>query len=965
MRYILIIAFLINGQLLKAQNNQYTRKFFNQFDGLLTQTINSIEKDASGRLLIASDNGLFLFDGKHFSRAPFHSEVHSKRIDDIIVISPGEYLLLGGNTNAVYYIKDNKIVWKETIDGARNVKQLVSYNPASNTLFIKKGASIYKKQGGADDIPQLVYEGKNLISFVSDHLDRLYIWDAFTLTFQDNNQTKVLYQPSSKDLIWRYLVKDNKDIVAWAQDTIMTFREGLLISKTYCETPDHLVVRDAREFDDGSIWFATQNSEILEFDGNKAIGHGKRFNLDNLIVTSAYKDINGTVWLGTIGKGLLMVRPSRVALIENSKEKKINCFAENKNHLLVGTGNGIYLLDGSNLLPLRTGVDFTSQMDDVFFDNYTHQLNYHEGYWLISTMRTRVKYKFLQEVSNLLGEKAIVKNGPSSSIYGSRIYHGFWGSFSTRPISPSGIGEKIKFKPQSNCGRTNRFTNTPEGIIVTCDYGIYLIEPDEKTVDTTLVVGRNILGSENIYNDLIISGQDWFISTSSGVLKAKFQPDTKSIDNIEQISFTESHTLCQAYDSILWIGTSQGVLKYSKGKIDRFSLNENIDRQKVISLHFSEKLRKLFVGTGAGLYWFDPSQQIERDQLFRIIEYRINYQGNSDTAFMDISLANNENSFAIQVDFLNFLSPDEAFLGYSINEQPMQLATDNQVLFNSLQPGDYHFEIWGETSIGQRTDSKSFQISILQPFWKRTEGILLFILATALLLWMVFAIRLRQTRKRARREHETQTALNQLERKALNLSLNPHFLFNSLNSIQSKISQHNDEDLVNYIADFSNLMRNTLENSERNSISIEEEIGILENYLHMEQRRYPDRFDFEINISTQVEELEAEIPPMLLQPFVENSIIHGILPATYKGKIKINIAYEDGYLVFYITDNGLGLGAVKNTRHEPKAIEITKKRVQLLNDSNSLILENLTGHENNITGVRVTIRLKLEQEHLD
>ena len=969
MRRVAFILLLLWSYTLWAQKPHYTKTYFNQFDGLLTQTVNSIENDGNGGLLIASENGLFLFDGKQFTRPAYVSQIKSKRIDDILPIAPGEYLLLGGNTNGVYYIKNNEIVWKEAIEGARNIQQLVSYSPPTNTLYFKRGTKLYKKEAGTNQASQLVYDNENIISFSTDYAGDLYVWDSYDLKYIKDGTQKAIYTPTLRsrewavDLIWRYLLAKNGNLIAWGQDTIMTIKDGKILSKLYQETPDHLVVRDVREFEDGSIWYANQSGDLLEFDGKKVYNHKARLGLDDHVITSAYRDKNRTMWLGTIGQGLLMIRPSDIALVENSADTKINCFVENDNHLLVGTENGIYLVGDNALKPLTKGVDFAADMEDVFFSNYTHQLNYHDDYWLVSTIRTRVRFRYVWEVRNILGQKAVIKNGPSSAIFNGIFYTGFWGSFSIRTISQGGVGEQIRFKPKHNLGRTNRFLEVKDGVLAICDFGIYHIAENKGLIDTTCVLPANSLGKDNTYNDLIITDSNWYVSTSNGVFAAKYSSEAKAIDSIQQLSFVESYALCQTPDGALWSGTLQGLLKYSNGQLESFTFNEDIDQRRVTSLFYSDRRQRLFVGTIAGLYHFDPKKKKQEDKLFKLVRYKINYLEKDSSNFDEIELGPNENTFSIEADFINFLSNTKARLVYAIDGQTAQLATDNTAIFNSLESGDHAFRIWGETEGGQKTNERQFQITILPPFWQRTEGILLFLVSLGLIFWVTATIRLRQVKKRAQLEQEAQLTLNQLERKALNLSLNPHFLFNSLNSIQSRISQHNDEDLVNYIADFSNLMRRTLENSERNTISLEEEVNVLEHYLRMEQRRYRGRFDFEVKLDSGVEELEAEIPPMLLQPFVENSIIHGILPSSNKGLIEVFITHKDGFLIFEITDNGVGImSSSSRTKHEPKAIGITKKRIMLLHEDNTLELMDLSKQNDMKQGMRVTIKLKLESD---
>ena len=176
------------------------------------------------------------------------------------------------------------------------------------------------------------------------------------------------------------------------------------------------------------------------------------------------------------------------------------------------------------------------------------------------------------------------------------------------------------------------------------------------------------------------------------------------------------------------------------------------------------------------------------------------------------------------------------------------------------------------------------------------------------------------------------------EQKALHLQMNPHFVFNCLGSISSFIVQNGTDSALKYLAKFSKLMRLTLEYSKESLIPIDKEIESLQNYLELEQLRFNHIFDFKISKSEAIED-DMALPPLLLQPFVENAIIHGLIPKKEKGRIEVNFYIEDSSLICTVLDNGIGFENSQKMKenllsiHKSMALDITKKRLELMEAS--------------------------------
>jgi tetratricopeptide (TPR) repeat protein len=248
---------------------------------------------------------------------------------------------------------------------------------------------------------------------------------------------------------------------------------------------------------------------------------------------------------------------------------------------------------------------------------------------------------------------------------------------------------------------------------------------------------------------------------------------------------------------------------------------------------------------------------------------------------------------------------------------------------------------------------------------RQTQFTIFSILGAILLIGLIFLI---YNRRQVKRRLTLQKEVAEYEQKALHLQMNPHFVFNCLGSISSFIVQNGTDSALKYLSKFSKLMRLTLEYSKGSLIPIDKEIESLQNYLELEQLRFHNKFDFSIQSSDKVE-FNMGIPPLLIQPFVENAILHGLVPKENKGKIEVSFDVENSQLVCTITDDGIGVSKSKQMKensmqaHKSMALEITKKRLEIMEATISKSAQiDIQEIENNheITGTKVTLRLPVQ-----
>ena len=301
---------------------------------------------------------------------------------------------------------------------------------------------------------------------------------------------------------------------------------------------------------------------------------------------------------------------------------------------------------------------------------------------------------------------------------------------------------------------------------------------------------------------------------------------------------------------------------------------------------------------------------------------------------------------------------EDASVWNSLQQGSLELA--------GLSPGQHLVSVRAGNSRGNYTVAYSFTIQVPPPWWRNS-----WVLASALLLFMAaiyFFYRWRMNRviqlsHQKAQALETQNELLRLEQSALQLQMNPHFLFNALQSIQHSILTGEKDSARRDLQRFSKLMRSMLEQSRQKSILLEDEMEGLKLYLETERMLRPDRFDFELNIDPELDPSFLKIPPMLIQPFVENAIKHGV-PHDRKGMITVSFQPRGRHLSCVVSDNGPGWGE-KVSQHKSAGLDVTRSRLRSYFDSDRndlLIFEERKDADGKVQGLTVHILVPVLDE---
>lgn len=497
--------------------------------------------------------------------------------------------------------------------------------------------------------------------------------------------------------------------------------------------------------------------------------------------------------------------------------------------------------------------------------------------------------------------------------------------------------------------------------------GLIKIEPENKTT-TSLgtqypsLLNRIIAIKKGADNDL------WIASSGSGLIHFK---DGKVI-HILNMDTGISNDICTSLfidSNEIWLGTSKGLNRIiprgNNWDITSITTANGLAANFINSVYVHNNV--VYTGTSAGLTYFNKNSLIEKS-ICRLHITGISAGNTSLKKDSILSFPHNTLNIKIEFTAISFKSAGDIHYYHRLKglEDDWNVTTDNFVNYSTLPPGDYNLLIKAINKFGVESETKTISIRIhpawwqTWPFWLAVIGLLLLLIA------LLYRRSIRSIRKKEKLKRETEARFAALEQQALQAQMNPHFIFNSLNSIQSFILDLDVEGANKYLATFASLIRQTLDNSSSPLISLSSELKYLDTYLQLEKLRFKDKFNYTIQTGDDINQQATLIPGMLLQPYVENSLRHGIQHRKdNQGIIAIEATGTTGGITYTIKDNGVGrkkseeLKSRKHIEYQSKGTAISLKRINAINNqfgSNIRVnMEDICGAEGTVEGTIVTL----------
>ncbi|GAB3989242.1 hypothetical protein GCM10028807_13720 [Spirosoma daeguense] len=427
-------------------------------------------------------------------------------------------------------------------------------------------------------------------------------------------------------------------------------------------------------------------------------------------------------------------------------------------------------------------------------------------------------------------------------------------------------------------------------------------------------------------------------------------------------------------DGNLWLSTNQGICKFNpKTKVcNTYEESDGLQADEFFEVYASGPNGKLLFGGPNGFNVFYP-KSIRNNPLIPPIRITRVHTRNKIIQLPKgtLEFSHQENDLWFDFVALNFSMPEKNQYAYQlvgVDKEWVNSGYRRFVSYTNLSPGEYWFRVKGTNNDGTWNE-KGIKLHILirPPFWQTWWFIALAVVASLGLIYIGLQFWIRQVKEREANKTAYNKRLAAMEMQALRAQMNPHFIFNSLNSINRFIMKHESEKASDYLSKFSKLIRLILNHSSVAVVTLEKELEALQLYLRLEALRFDGRFTFSINVSNDIEPAYTEIPPMIIQPYVENAIWHGLMHKEEGGHLILDWQIEKNTLVCTIEDNGIGrqkaaeLKSKSATRTKSLGMQITADRLklsQLLDgEQPNVTIYDLVDPDGEPAGTRVVLRI--------
>jgi len=427
----------------------------------------------------------------------------------------------------------------------------------------------------------------------------------------------------------------------------------------------------------------------------------------------------------------------------------------------------------------------------------------------------------------------------------------------------------------------------------------------------------------------------------------------------------------------LWLNTDKGLQYFDIAKSAFYLIDKTLGLPTYKINGIALANNTVYISTPKGLFSIADTIQFDwdRDQQVYLQSIYCNQQvaDSKKTAFKT-----DENSFLFKVETPVY--NNRALLRYryrlkGADKDFYVTGLGNEVFeYKSLRSGEYEFELSLTDTRGNIIGKPvSYAFKIAPPFYQTIWFIALCALVLAALIYLLVRERIGKIKKREREKLELarlESDLKQSQLSGIKAQMNPHFMFNALNSIQEFILLNDKKQANMYMGKFADLMRMTLDMSNKKEVLLEEEIKVLQLYLELEALRFEDGFIYTLKTDEAVDKENIHLPAMLIQPNIENAVKHGLLHKTGEKKLDIHFSIQNGHILCCtVTDNGIGrkrsgeINTQRLRKHTSFATGATQKRLELLNHDRKhpieVIYEDLHDEHGNASGTRVTINIPL------
>lgn len=953
-------------------------------EGLPDKEFYDIIEDNNGLIWLAADKGLFSYDGNTYKSHTHQDQIglsvfsltkdaknkvwFTNLANQIFYIEKDKVQLF---TNVKEYFKGNLVTLKihNHLLIVSTIHKLLIFDLNTNKIVFKK---ITKKDSYFNSFPLIKNDS---IFFVNGDFDITIIDKSFNLNRSNKKVIKKIKHPISGFGTFKEFKNEYFSTFNTTTGSLINFKIDFKKSKTNLITdlPKGIRIHHLEIIENSFFYGTNRGIFVCELKDNKikVVQHL----LPNTQATKILKDSLGNLWITTLKRGLFIIPNLKLKTnFETTGFNGINRIYKGKFDELFLIGNNKEIYRFSYALNQIDTIPFKNVSSIKYFFYNPNQKKY-----FIKLSDNNLSLFDLQK------KHFILKKRYSSEIIKDHQYINEDEFLLTTNLR---ISKAILSKKEINFKLEEKI----RGYV--CYYHKKTKESYFATVDGLFAFDENFNKSIIKYNDANIyikeivstdNGDIWCLSFKNGIYKISNNKVVAHYTTKNGL-LTNTNSFIKQHNNSIWIAGEKGIqnLDIKSNTFRNLTQKDGIPSYNFTGLEVIEN--NVYIATQKELFSFNSKTVFDKQSSTNFQPYftSIIIDDKNQPIQSNYKVPNDNQKITIVYNTNGFLSSENNTYKYRLFDTDEKKVTwqtntsqENVINYNRLSEGEYTFQLKAINSQNE-SEIKEIKFSVAGIFYEQWW----FYASLTLGLVSLFYVYINKQKNRfqekqililEKQNKELENVFLKLE--SLRSQMNPHFVFNALNSIQDYIINNQKNLAADYLGKFADLIRMYLDQSAKKEITLSEEIETLSSYLELEKLRFEEKLTYKIEVAKNVQIDEIKIPTILVQPYVENALKHGLLHKKTNGKLSVEFSLNNtNCLVITVTDNGVGrekssaIKAKQISRHKSFATKATKNRLELLNYNKKhkieISIENLNDKAEDV-GTKVTIKIPLEKDTLE
>lgn len=945
-----IITILILSVSINLFSQSYPFRHYTVEDGLPSSETYHVFQDSKGYIWIATDNGVSRYDGYKFRNFTKQDGLPDNTVFEIFEDYKNRIWFVPHSAKLSYFYKDS--IFEYEFNDSLLSRMRVNTSPAKLSFYVDSLNNVIysdKRNGGLmiDSLGSVIELSKSNQSCYLHIIEEKIIYNTqnvsprkISLESISDSKINLLKEFNSENIELTDcsipIKKGNNILIADFKILIKINRNYNL---SYLNYPDPIIWLS--EDNKGDIWIGTRNGVYCHENFNATIP--KYHLLKGKNISSVLQDNENGFWFSTLYDGIYYlpnIYINNFTIKDGLPYEEVKTVNSDSSFIWLGLKNKLIGLK-SKKIQKEINLESNNIIIRNIFSNHKNK-----KLWIAAS--SLYSYQ-----NNILNEIDFKRKEDLSTIHSAIQPKDIEIDVLNKTWIATGVGLFVYDEKAGSCINTEPYKNKINSIcqrqndpylLCGCNDGLWEYSIINDTHEflgakNTLLKDQIDCIVYNTYHDNM-----WLGTKTNGIVIY----DQDEIYNISTKNGLSNNSITSLFlkDNVMWATTRNGLnkitfhnkkLKHSF-KIESFNKIHGLLSREINDIYVDDSLA--YVATKKGLNIINYNKIKETFSPPPIYITNISIQ-NQDTTIQDhYVLPYNKNSINIGFVGLMYRNNENKKYKYQFNQNTKSThwveTNERYVKLSFLPPGKYNFNVIATNENNTESLSPATVSFIINPpYWKTWWFFTIITLLTSIILYFLYKRRVNEINKRNILENRLLKEVNKFRQKALSQQMNPHFIFNTLNSIQYYIYNNDVESSTHYLTKFSKLMRLILDNSQYETISIQKELEAMELYLQLESLRLDEKFSFEILVNEDVNTEYYKIYPLLIQPYVENSLWHGLVQEGEK-MLKIEILPNKESILCIIEDNGIGREkALKKKKqqgkHKSHGTNITNKRIETIN----------------------------------